>query len=70
MKTGQARILVLMALLAAGLANCGPGSGDVKVDIEEILSKSKIYVGSEQCQFCHLEHYDSWKTTLHSRTIQ
>ncbi len=47
-----------------------PGSGEVKVDIEKILSKPKTYVGSEQCQFCHLEHYDSWKTTLHSRTIQ
>ena len=60
----------LVLLAAAGLTNCGPDTGEIKVDIEEVLSKPKTYVGSEQCQFCHLEHYDSWKTTLHSRTIQ
>ncbi len=70
MKTGLGFKFVLILLLAIAVANCGPGSGEVKVDIEEILSKPKTYVGSEQCQFCHLEHYDSWKTTLHSRTIQ
>ena len=36
-------------LLVAGLANCGPGSETIQVDIEEILSKPKTYVGSEQC---------------------
>jgi hypothetical protein len=60
----------LVLLLAGALASCGPGSGEYKVDIEEILSKPKTYVGSQECQICHLEHYDSWKTTLHSRTIQ
>jgi len=70
MRTGHWYKFALILLLVVGLANCGPGSGEVKVDIEEILSKAKTYVGSEQCQFCHLEHYDSWKTTLHSRTIQ
>jgi len=37
---------------------------------QEMLAKPKTHVGSEQCKTCHLEHYDSWKTTLHSRTIQ
>jgi len=60
----------LILLLVVGLTNCGPGSDEIKVDIEEVLSKPKTYVGSQQCQFCHLEHYDSWKTTLHSRTLQ
>ena len=62
--------LSLIVLVAAILSSCGPDTGEIKLDIEEILSKPKTYVGSEQCQFCHLEHYDSWKTTLHSRTIQ
>ncbi len=62
--------LALTAILAVWLANCGPGPGKIKFDIEEILSKPKTYVGSDVCKFCHLEHYDSWKTTLHSRTIQ
>jgi hypothetical protein len=70
MKTGHWFKFMLILLLMIPVANCGPGSGEVKVDIENILSKPKAYVGSEQCQFCHLEHYDSWKTTLHSRTIQ
>jgi hypothetical protein len=62
--------LFLMFLIVSGFTGCGPDTGEIKVDIEEVLSKPKAYVGSEQCQFCHLEHYDSWKTTLHSRTIQ
>lgn len=61
---------VLIVLLAVGLAGCGPETGEVRIDIEELLSKPKTYVGSDQCEFCHLEHYNSWKTTLHSRTLQ
>ncbi len=26
--------------------------------------------GSDTCKMCHLEHYDSWKMTLHSRMTQ
>jgi hypothetical protein len=70
METGGWLKLALTALLTAWLANCGPGSGEIEFDIEEILSKPKTYVGSDVCRYCHLEHYDSWKTTLHSRTIQ
>jgi hypothetical protein len=49
-----------------GLAGCGADEAKVK----EILSAPKSYVGSEQCEVCHLEHFDSWKMTLHSRTLQ
>jgi hypothetical protein len=62
--------VALMASLAAGLYGCGPGSGEKKIDVEEVLSKPKTYVGSKECKFCHLEHYDSWRNTLHSRSIQ
>jgi hypothetical protein len=57
--------LALTVLLASGLAGCG--SDDVEV--EKMLVGSKTYIGSEQCKVCHLEHYDSWKMTLHSRTL-
>jgi hypothetical protein len=60
--------LSLIGLLAAWLPSCGSDEDQVK--IQEILAKPKTYVGSEECKFCHLEHYDSWTTTLHSRTIQ
>lgn len=59
---------VLIALAAAGLASCGRGGPEF--DVEEMLAQPKTYVGSESCRVCHLEHYDSWKTTLHSRSIQ
>lgn len=71
MKTGRALIkLLVMLLIGSGVTACGPDSGESKLDIADILSKPKTYVGSDQCQICHLEHYDSWKTTLHSRTLQ
>jgi len=57
--------LALTALLALSLVNCG--SGD---DFQELLSKPMAYVGTEKCKVCHLEHYDSWRATLHSRAIQ
>jgi hypothetical protein len=70
MKISGWLLLALTILLTISLAGCGPTPGEIKLDIEEILSQPKTYVGSENCQICHLEHYDSWKTTLHSRTIQ
>jgi hypothetical protein len=58
--------LGLTAVMAMGLASCSPEEASVK----DILSAPKSYIGSEQCKVCHLEHYDSWKMTLHSRTLQ
>jgi hypothetical protein len=58
----------MIAFSVAGLAGCG--RGEPEFDVKEMLAKPKTYVGSEQCKRCHLEHYDSWKTTLHSRSIQ
>ncbi|MCB1761037.1 MAG: hypothetical protein KDI68_14800 [Gammaproteobacteria bacterium] len=39
-------------------------------DPQSALSKPKAYVGSEVCKTCHLEHYDAWKRTLHSKMLQ
>lgn len=68
MKLGGWIKVALIALFAAGLTGCG--RGEPEFDVKEMLAKPKTYVGSEQCRICHLEHYDSWKTTLHSRSIQ
>ena len=59
--------LLLSVLFMAGLMSCG--SDETKINIQEVLSQPKTYVGSGECKYCHLEHYDSWKTTLHSRTL-
>lgn len=44
-------------------------AGEKPVDLQAIMAKPKQYVGSETCKTCHLEHYDSWKMTLHSRML-
>ncbi|MEJ2472472.1 MAG: multiheme c-type cytochrome, partial [Desulfobacterales bacterium] len=49
------------------LTACG---GEKPVDVEAITAKPQTFVGSDTCTMCHLEHYDSWKMTLHSRTLQ
>ena len=40
------------------------------LDAKKLLAQPKAYVGSEVCRNCHLEHYDAWKRTLHSRMLQ
>ena len=47
-----------------------PGFAADKSDFKKLLSQPKTYVGSDVCRACHLEHYDSWKMTLHSRMLQ
>jgi formate-dependent nitrite reductase cytochrome c552 subunit len=54
--------------LALGLP--GITLGGEPLDSKELLSQPKTYVGSEVCRTCHLEHYDAWKRTLHSRMLQ
>ncbi len=66
MKKDRRIKLALTIILTIGLAGCGSEESSV----EELLSLTKTYIGSEQCKVCHLEHYDSWKMTLHSRTLQ
>ena len=62
---GLARFfLVGLGLLA--LAACG----ESPIDVEALKKEPKKYVGSDTCKLCHLEHYDSWKMTLHSRGLQ
>jgi len=44
--------------------------GETPIDVKALKSQPKQYVGSDTCKLCHLEHYDSWKMTLHSRMMQ
>lgn len=65
-KAGFGMLLTVAALVAL-LVACGV---EQPVDVAEVTSKPKNYVGSDTCKMCHLEHYDSWKMTQHSRMIQ
>lgn len=45
-------------------------SREQPVNMDAVLSQAQTYVGSNTCKMCHLEHFDSWKMTQHSRMIQ
>ena len=59
--------IILLGVAAVTLAACG---GEGPIDMKQITAKPKTFVGSSTCERCHLEHYDSWKMTLHSRMMQ
>lgn len=62
------RFVTLGAMFAAAfILACGR---QAPVDMDAVLSTPKSYVGSDTCKQCHLEHYDSWKMTMHSRMTQ
>jgi Cytochrome c554 and c-prime len=58
---------LVMAVAVVFLASCG---GEQPVDVKQLTAQPQTYVGSDTCKMCHLEHYDSWKMTLHSRMLQ
>ena len=60
-------IIALACLAVLSLTACGQ---EQAVNVEDLMSQPQTYVGSDTCKMCHLEHYDSWKMTLHSRTLQ
>jgi Cytochrome c554 and c-prime len=59
--------VLVSVLIGIGLTACG---GEQPIDIKAVTSQPKTYVGSDTCKMCHLEHYDSWKMTQHSRMLQ
>jgi len=63
---GLARVLAL-CMTAVVVAACGD---EQRIDVQEIMAQPKAFVGSDTCKMCHLEHYDSWKMTMHSRMTQ
>lgn len=58
---------ISMVFLALMLMACG---AEQAVDVTKLMAQPKAFVGSDTCKMCHLEHYDSWKMTLHSRMTQ
>lgn len=66
--TGKSNALVIVLLLAGFLA--GACTTEQPVNMDAVLKQPKTFVGSDTCKQCHLEHYDSWKMTLHSRMLQ
>lgn len=59
-------ILAVLFLLSS-LTACGR---EQQIDVKKLKAQPQAYAGSEQCKTCHLEHWDSWKMTLHSRMLQ
>ena len=57
----------ILAFATLALAAC---TGEQPIDMKEVLAQPKAFVGSDTCKMCHLEHYDSWKMTMHSRMSQ
>ena len=41
-----------------------------EIDSKKLLAEPNTYIGSDTCRTCHLEHYDAWKRTLHSKMLQ
>lgn len=61
------KLIAVAALLASFPFN---SAGAQEIDAKALLSQPKKYMGSEVCRSCHLEHYDAWKRTLHSKMLQ
>ncbi len=57
----------ILGFLVLLLMACG---AEQPINIESVLAQDKTFVGSDTCKMCHLEHYDSWKMTMHSRMTQ
>ncbi len=70
MKSNTLRVVISLALLSASVLSFSACETEKQVDIKQIISMQKTFVGSDTCKKCHLEHYDSWKMTLHSRMLQ
>jgi hypothetical protein len=67
MKINPLLKVFLLCLAAVALTAC---AAEKPIDIAAATSQPKAFVGSDTCKMCHLEHYDSWKMTMHSRMLQ
>ncbi|MCF8052023.1 MAG: hypothetical protein K9L59_12350 [Desulfobacterales bacterium] len=65
----ETKAAILIGILFAGTSflSC---SQEPAVDLEAVLKQPQQFVGSDTCKQCHLEHFDSWQMTLHSRMLQ
>ena len=63
------RITALIALFTLAFS-FNAFAKDIEIDPDKWLAAPKAYVGSDVCKSCHLEHYDAWRRTLHSKMLQ
>ncbi len=59
--------LAVIFLLGFGVEQAVAVSED---ELDNLLEKPKMYVGSNRCKECHQKQYYSWRTTMHSRMTQ
>jgi len=72
MKSKNISKVLLIGGATLVLVSCA-GERDMSVvdmDTSAITSQPQAYVGSKVCRTCHLEHYDAWQKTTHSRMLQ
>jgi len=62
--------LVLTFVIVGLISSSAWAQQKMPLDPKIALAQPKAFVGSEVCKTCHLEHYDAWKQTLHSRMLQ
>ena len=67
MKGKALSTILLLGLMGLILMACG---AEQPIDVAAVTSQPKAFVGADTCKMCHLEHYDSWKMTMHSRMLQ
>ena len=67
MKVKALTTILLLGVVSFMLMACG---AEPPIDVAAVTSQPKAFVGSDTCKMCHLEHYDSWKMTMHSRMLQ
>jgi hypothetical protein len=67
MKMKALAILMVPAIFVLFFWGCG---SEQIIDIAAVTAQPQKFVGSDTCKMCHLEHYDSWKMTMHSRMLQ
>jgi len=67
MKAKALTAVLAIGVMALVLSACG---GEQAVDVKKLMAQPKAFVGSDTCKMCHLEHFDSWMMTLHSRMTQ
>ena len=67
MKAKALTAFLAIGVMALILSACG---GEQEVDVKKLMAQPKAFVGSDTCKMCHLEHFDSWMMTLHSRMTQ
>jgi predicted CXXCH cytochrome family protein len=63
------RLLALIAIFSF-VFSFNSSAEEVEIDADKWLAAPKAYVGSKVCKSCHLEHYDAWQRTLHSKMLQ